>query len=139
MGFLKQHLAVESWLAATASQFRPLSQAEYADVVREWRSHFDESLGARHFSAGSAAEEAMLQMLPCDAFVFSIPGYHSLPASTDPRFDPAYGYEVIGLRDLDFAVANRADAVISDRRFSFTCLCTHEAGAFAEPQFCEAR
>lgn len=136
MGFLKAHAGVESWLRLASSHFEPLPQAKYTAIVSEWRSHFDELLLARQLREGSAAATAIERMLPGDVFVFSIPGYRLLPASTDPRLSPAYGYEVSGLREVDLAAANEADAVISDRSFQFTYLGTHEAGALANPQFC---
>jgi hypothetical protein len=139
MGFLKTHAGVEAWLRFASSHFEPMSQAKYTAIVREWRFHFDALLRARHFREGRAAEEAIEQTLPCDVFVFSIPGYPLLPASTDPRLSPAYGYEVSGLRDVDLAAANEADAMITNRDFSFAYLGTHEAGVLAHPQFCESR
>jgi hypothetical protein len=78
---------------------------------------------------------AVLARLPEDVFVFSIPGYRFLPAGTDPQLDPAYGYRAVALRTVNFAIANPRDVILVDVALSFTCLCTHEAGALAEPTF----
>lgn len=68
-----------------------------------------------------------------DGFVFSLPGYYYLPSGTDAQLDPAYGFRVTELRVIDFSIANPADAIFVDHELTFTCLCTHEAGALAEP------
>jgi len=139
MGFLKTHTDVEAWLGSSSLEFRSLSQKEYAGLVRQWRSRFEPMLNAGECRHGNSAEEALESRLPRDVFIFSIPGYRLLPASTNPRLDPAYAYEAIRLSALDLQTANRADAIIVDQGFAFTCLYTHEAGALARTQFCELR
>ena len=139
MGFLKTHVGIEAWLGSSSLEFRRLSQKEYAILVRKWRSRFEQMLIAGQCHRGNSAQEALENKLPCSVFVFSVPGYQLLPASTDARLDPAYAYEVDRLETLDFQVTNRADAIIVDQEFVFTCLCTHEAGGLARPEFCELR
>lgn len=135
MGFLRDCPAVESWLEQSSSTFRPLAEREYQTVVAEWRERFEHLLRSRALSSGAEAELAALASLPADVFVFSIPGYRFLPAGSDRRLDPAYGYWTVGLRTVDFAIANPWDAIVADVALSFSCLCTHEAGALAEPIF----
>ncbi len=139
MGFLEVHRGVEDWLRTSSVRFRNLSQKEYSGLVRNWRSRFEHLLVTDECLRGSSAEQAVECRLPCDGFVFSVPGYRLLPASTDARFDPAYAYEVGGLESLDFDVTNSADAIVVDRDLTFTFLGTHEAGALARPAFCELR
>lgn len=135
MGFLSDSSAVETWLERNCSAFRPLEQREYQALVAQWRARFEKLLRAQGAAWGAAAELAALSSLPADVFVFSLPGYRFLPSGTDPQLDRAYGYQAQGLRTIDFAVANPADAIVAGVDLSFTCLCTHEAGALAEPMF----
>jgi hypothetical protein len=138
MGFLRDCPAVESWLERCSSAFRPLVQREYQSLIVEWRQRFEPLLRSQATSAGPHAELAAIASLPADVFVFSIPGYRFLPAGTDARLDPAYGYRADGLRTFDFTIANPRDAIVVDVALSFTCLCTHEAGVLAEPTFVRA-
>jgi len=133
MSFLTPHPRLESWLCRASSRVRSLNQREYQKLVAAWRAQFKSALVARDCVFGARAEQGALALLPADAFVFSMPGDSLLPSGTDSKLDPTYGYEVDALATIDFAVANPADAIFVDRAMSFTCLCTHEAGALAEP------
>jgi hypothetical protein len=135
MGFLKPCPELEDWLQRTSERFRPLNQNEYRKLVVRWRDCFEQALVGNDFLTGASAKQEALCRLPCDVFVFSVPGYRWLPSPTDPKFDPSYGYDAVTLSTIDFAIANPIDAIFVDHAFSFTCLCTHEAGALAEPQF----
>ena len=135
MGFLRDAPAVEAWLRRGSSAFRPLTQREYQTLVAQWRARFEGLLRRQRAASGAKAEVAALSSLPADASVFSIPGYRFLPAATDPQLDRAYGYQAEALHTVDFEVANNADAIVTDVGLTFTCLCTHETGAFAEPMF----
>jgi hypothetical protein len=139
MGFLKIYPGVEAWLRSSSAEFRSFSQKEYAALVRRWRSSFEPTRVANECRRGNSAEEAAERKLPCDVFVFSLPGYRLLPASTDARFDPAYAYAAVDFGKLDLETANRADAIIVNQSLTFTFLCTHEAGGFSRPVFCELR
>jgi hypothetical protein len=134
MGFLRPRPKIEEWLAQAAASFRPLGQREYGKLVADWRAHFDHTLETGDFISGRDVEEAANSLFPADTFIFNVPGYRLLPAGTGPKFDQASGYEALKLGCINFEIANPADAVITDRAFTFTCLCTHEAGAFASPQ-----
>jgi len=138
MGFLKSRPNLELWLEQAAATFRPLTQREYGKVVAEWRARFEPVLAANDYVTGRSVKDLAQSLLPRDVFVFNVPGYRLLPAGTSSRLDGAYGYEALGLTTIDFSITNPADAVIVDRDFTFTCLCTHEAGAFAEPQLAPA-
>jgi hypothetical protein len=132
MGFLTRQPEIEAWLAQAASSALPLSQDAYQQLVQDWRSAFEPLLRAGRRVAGARAEHGLSTSLPADVYVFSLPGNPYLPASTDSK-SPPYGYTAEALRSLDFAVANAQDAIIASRDLSFTCLCTHETGALAEP------
>jgi hypothetical protein len=135
MTFLSPCSKIEAWLREASSGVRPLSQREYQEVTATWRAQFEGALAAGHLVAGAQAEQSVRALLPRDVFVFSMPGYEFLPSPTDPKMDPVYGYAVDALETIDFAVANTDDAILVDSAMSFSCLCTHEAGAFAEPTF----
>src|SRR5688500_1923119 len=109
MGFLREHLGIESWLRVDAADFRNLSQREYRELVTEWRQRFEGSLMGGEYRVGARAQRAMQEAMPADLFIFSIPGYEWLPAATDPRLDPTYAYGVTELKIVDFFVANAAD------------------------------
>jgi hypothetical protein len=138
MGFLTPRTTIESWLEQASATFRPLSDREYAEVVAGWRNRFETVLENKDYVRGRSVNDIAQSLLPSDVFVFSLPGYRLLPARTNPSVDLAYGYEARGLRKIDFEIANRADAIIVDKDFAFTCLCTNEAGAFADPQLAPA-
>jgi hypothetical protein len=133
MTFLSSRPGLEAWLHLVSSNVRPLSQKEYQEVVARWRAQFEGALVAEECVSAAQAEQGMRALLPRDVFVFSMPGYAFLPSATDPKMDPAYGYAADALQTIDFAIANPDDAIFVDRDMSFSCMCTHEAGAFAEP------
>jgi hypothetical protein len=124
---------LDAWFRVAASGARPLDRREYQDLIRSWQVHFEPLLKAGDRRTGAKAEEGARALLPRDVFVFTIPGYRYLPAATDARHDARYGFYVSQLRTIDFNVANQMDVILTDAEFTFTCLCTHEAGAFAEP------
>jgi hypothetical protein len=137
VGFLRSYPELEHWLCSAAADVRALTDQEYRRLAERWRERFEHALAMGDYVSGSRATDGMLNLLPSDVFVFSLPGYRLLPSGTDPT-QIAYGYEVQALATVDFDIANPADAIFSDRAFTFACLCTHEAGAFAEAQLAPA-
>lgn len=133
MSALSALAELEAWLQAAASGARALAPGEYQDLVAGWQSLFEPLLEARDRRTGAKAEAGIRALLPRDVFVFSIPGYRYLPAATKAQRDRRFGFYVSQLRTIDFDVANRMDAILADSELTFTCLCTHEAGVFAEP------
>jgi hypothetical protein len=138
MGFLKPRPKVESWLRSSSAAMRTLSQAEYQQLIATWKERFEGLLIEGRCLAGARAQRAAARTMPTDVFVFNVPGYRWLPAATDPRFDMAYGYAAVQLRNIQFEVANDFDAIICDRDFTVCCLCTHEEGAFGKVWYVEA-
>ena len=124
---------LEEWFVGASAGARPLDRCEYRELVASWQTQFEPLLKVRDRVTGAKAEVGLRALLPSDMFVFSIPGYRYLPASTNPHHDARYGFHVSQLRTVDFAILNPADAILVDPDMNFTCLCTHEAGAYAEP------
>ena len=122
-----------AWFQEAASGARALDPHEYKNLVAGWQSEFEPLLEVRNCRTGARAEAGVRALLPRDVFVFSMPGYRYLPAATNAQRDPRFGFYVSQLRTIDFDLANRMDAILADSELTFTCLCTHEAGAFAEP------
>jgi hypothetical protein len=124
---------LEEWFEVAATGARALDRGEYQALVADWQSQFEQLLKAQDRRAGAKAEAGVRALLPRDVFVFSIPGYRYLPAATNAQRDPRFGFYVTQLRTIDFNIANRMDAILAGSELTFACLCTHEAGAFAEP------
>jgi len=124
---------LEAWFQVAASGARALDRREYQDLVAGWQAQFEPLLEAGDLRTGAKAEAGVRALLPRDVFVFSIPGYRYLPAATNAHRDPRFAFYVSQLKTIDFDIANRMDAILADSELTFTCLCTHEAGAFAEP------
>lgn len=124
---------LEAWFQASASGFRALDAREYQELLANWQAEFEPLLEARDRRRGAKAEAGVRALLPRDVFVFSIPGYRYLPAATNSHRDPRFAFYVSQLKMIDFGIANRMDAIVVDSELTFTCLCTHEAGALAEP------
>lgn len=124
---------LEAWFEKTSDGARALERTEYHDLVAAWQATFEPMLHAQDRRTGARAEAGLLALLPRDMFVFSIPGYRYLPAATNFQRNPRYAFYVSALRSIDFVVANQVDAILADSELTFACLCTHEAGAFAEP------
>lgn len=138
MGFLRSREGVERWLRRSAAGFAPLADREYREVARVWRAAFEPALMAGNRVRGREAVDAMVRALPLDVYVFNLPGYRWLPAATDARYDQSFGYRVSLLAAVDLSAANDADAIIARQDMKFALLCTHESGAFAEPEFVQA-
>src|SRR5690349_18309294 len=98
---------LEAWFQLGASAARELDRHEYQDLVVAWQSQFEPLLEARDRRTGARAEAGVRALLPCDVFVFSIPGYRYLPAATNAQRDPRFGFHVSQLRMIDFGIANR--------------------------------
>jgi hypothetical protein len=134
MGFLRVAPEIERWLSTAAARFWLLSDGDYTTAVADWRVGFEDLLLGACYLEGGVARRETEAALPFDALVFSMPGYRLLPGSTGERV-PSYGYGVEHLRRVDFEAANAAEAVIVDRNFGFTCLCTHEEGGYGAMRF----
>ena len=132
MSSLLEVAKLEGWFKVASMGARMLDRAEYRELVASWQSVFEPLLKAGDRLTGAKAEAGLRAHLPADMFVFSMPGYRYLPASTNSR-EPRYAFRVSQLSNVDFGVANSEDAILVDTELTFTCLCTHEAGAFAEP------
>ena len=95
-------------------------------------------LADRDYLSGDSAIHTLESLLPADVIVFNFPGYPWLPTRRSSASGTTYAYEAIALAQIDAETANSAEAIMVDRAFAFTCVFTHEAGAFAEPQLAPA-
>ncbi len=137
MGFVREHRDVETWLTASAASWIPLTDADFRAIVSRWEDAFEIELSGPHSKFILHGRNALLAMereLPADVYVFNLPGYPHLPASTD-ALERQYGYLAKQLLRIDVRIANYADAIVTEATLRFTCLYTHEAGVLAEPMY----
>ena len=119
---------VEAWLDADADSWSSHSDREYKAVVRRWFESF-----ARIVQAGDSrfvGNRAILSLdarLPADVHVFS--GVR-VPQLANMGGLGASAYQVSGLRRVPRDTANRFELIVVSVDFDWSCVFSHEAGAF---------
>jgi hypothetical protein len=128
MGIVRVLPDVEDWLAAEADSWSPISDRDYVALVRRWRISFLPLIasGTPSFQ-GNRAMQVLAERLPADVWLFSGVRVPKL-ANTGGR--GAAGYQAVGLRSLRRELANRLELVAVASELSWSCVFSHEAGAW---------
>lgn len=101
---------------------------EYVAIARSWREHYLTLIqGAKYSQLGERAIQAVAESLPCDVYVFS--GL-LLPELANTGGLGAGGYDVVGLKNIHRNLFNRLELIAVSRDLSWSCVFSHEAGAF---------
>ena len=128
MGIVRVLPEVEDWLDAEAESWSLLSDRDYVALVRRWREGFSPLIAAGTPSfQGNRAMQVIAERLPADVLLFSGVRVTEL-ANTGGR--GASGYRAVGLRSVRREVANRAELVAVAADLSWSCVFSHEAGAW---------
>jgi hypothetical protein len=128
MGIVRVLPDVEDWLGAEAESWSPISDREYVALVRRWRDGFLPLIGAATPSfQGNRAMQAITERLPADVGLFSGVQVPEL-ANTGGR--GAAGYQAVGLRSIRRELANELELVAVAGDLSWSCVFSHEAGAW---------
>ncbi len=136
MGIVRAIPDLEAWLDNDADMWSPLSDPEYKALVRRWSEGFGSlvATGARRLQ-GSRAMLSLQTRLPADVYVLSglsIPQLANLGG-----LGPA-AFRASGLRSVPRDLANRLELIIASQTFAWSCVFSHEAGAFVWEQLYEA-
>lgn len=98
MGIVRGLPDVEDWLDAEAESWSPVSDRDYAALVRRWRESFLPLIAAGvPSSQGNRAMQAIAERLPADVWVFS--GVQ-VPELQNTGGLGATGYDVAGLQGV---------------------------------------
>ena len=139
MGFLIRIAHLENWLRENDTDYRALTDREYAAISKKWKSRFECLINERNpTKSGDKAMTSLEARLPSNLYVFNLPGNELLPAATDTN-DPAFGYFIKKVEFVERVLLNRIDAIVCDEAYDFTCLYTHEYQTLAHPEYYEAR
>jgi hypothetical protein len=137
LGFVKENQYIENWLASQEAMFCGIKDSEYRQLLKNWRHHFESAIKSNYYVVqGDKAMLAIEDQLPCNIFIFNLPGSKLLPASTSLN-SPTYGYFVDELGSIDRELLNYSDAILCDNNFKFTCVYTHEWQTLALPKYYE--
>ena len=126
---------IEAWLDDAAENWHMLSDRNYRAHSAAWRAAFDPILKV-HPRLAVTPLAAMESHLPFTGFVFTIQAHPDLPTSPQGGSNaPVFGYRAEAIRSLDRDLLNACDAIICDIDVAFSCIYTHEAGAFWDPVY----
>jgi len=128
MGIIRVLQEVEHWLEREAESWSPISHRDYLRLVQQWREDFMPLIVAGTPSAqGDRAMEAVAERMPADVWLFS--GV-TVPELANMGGSGAAGYQAAGLRRIWRELANRLELVFAASDLSWSCVFSHEAGAF---------
>jgi hypothetical protein len=128
MGILRVLPAIDEWLNADADSWSPISDQEYVTLVSQWREEYLPLISARsHSFQGERAMQAIAARLPSDVLLFS--GV-KVPELQNTGGRGAAAYRAAGLRSVERKMANRLELILAAHDLSWTCVFSHEAGAF---------
>ncbi len=127
MGIVRVLPDVEDWLTAEAESWTFLSDRDYIDLIRRWRVEFLPLIAFGPSFRGERALQIVAERLPADVYLFSGVEVPEL-ANTGGRW--AAGYRAVGLRSLWRKLANQRELVIAAGDLSWSCVFSHEAGAW---------
>jgi hypothetical protein len=126
---------LENWLDAEAESWSALADKDYAALVRQWCEEFLPLVAAgTHSSRGNRAMAAIAARLPADVCLFN--GLQVPELMNAGGRGPA-GYRVTGLRHVRRELANQLELIVVANDLSWSCVFSHEAGAFAWESFYE--
>ena len=138
MSILRQKVEIEESFEKNGVVWRHMDDKTYKKVVAGWRDVFEARLACRDYVAKTGAAIEMLESnLPFSGYVFNLPNYSHLPV-TPSAFDSTYGYIVDAMKTVDRSTLNRAEAVLSEANFRFTCVFNHEGESMIPEIFVEA-
>jgi hypothetical protein len=119
---------LEDWLSGQAESWSAICDHDYAALVRRWRGLFLPLVAsAARTAQGARAMQALAKRLPADVWLFS--GV-AVPQVANLGGVGAAGYRAAGLKSLHRELANRLELIVAADDLSWTCVFSHEAGAF---------
>ncbi|MCE9557232.1 MAG: hypothetical protein K8T91_28115 [Planctomycetes bacterium] len=128
MGIVRVLPCVEDWLNAEAESWSPLPDRDYVELVRRWREGFLPLIAAGTASfTGNRAMQVIAERLPADVWLFS--GVQ-VPKLANTGGLGAAGYHATGLRNMRRELANQLELIAAVSNLSWSCVFSHEAGAF---------
>jgi hypothetical protein len=136
MGIVRTLPNLESWLDTNADSWFALSDPEYKALVRRWTESYSHLLATRlpRHQQGYRAMLSLEDRLPANVFLFSglkVPQLDNLGGS-----GPA-AYRAIGLQRLSRDLANQLELIVSSEDLAWSCIFSHEAGAWVWEQLYE--
>ncbi len=128
MGIVRVLPKVEDWLNAEAESWSMLSDRDYIGLVRQWRAGFLPliTVGTPTFQ-GNRAMQVLEKRLPAEVWVLS--GLQ-VPELANTGGQGAAGYQAAGLRSVKRELANQLELILAAGDLSWSCVFSHEAGAF---------
>ena len=136
MGIVRALPNLEAWLEADADSWSGLSDAEYKSLVRRWFEGFLHLVEADASSfRGSRALLAVESRLPANVYLLS--GVRVPALANAGGLGPA-AYLANELRSIRAELANRLELIVVSENFAWSCVFSHEAGAFVSEQMYEA-
>jgi hypothetical protein len=128
MGIVRALPELEAWLDADASSWSTLSDREYKALVRRWSECFSQLIAAdTSCLQGHRAIQALEARLPADVVLLS--GIQ-VPQLANMGGRGAAAYTATGLCSLRRDLANRMELVLASDDLAWSCVFSHEAGAF---------
>jgi hypothetical protein len=135
MGIVRALPDLEGWLDADADSWASLADQEYKTLVRHWSERFSPLIAAgASCLQGSRAMLSLENRLPADVYVLS--GMRVPQLANMGGRGPA-AYQAIGLRSIPRVSANRMELIVVSVDFTWSCVFSHEAGAFVWEQLYE--
>jgi hypothetical protein len=135
MGIVSELPGVEDWLETEAESWSPVSDRNYVALVRRWRDGFLPLIAAgTPATQGRRAMQALAERLPADVWLFSSV---QVPELANTGGCGAAGYRAAGLRSIQRELANRLELIAAADDLSWSCVFSHEAGAFVTECFYE--
>jgi hypothetical protein len=128
MGIVRALPELEEWLDADASSWSSLTDREYKALARRWSECFSPLIASETpCLQGLRAVQALEARLPTDVVLLS--GIQ-VPRLANMGGRGAAAYMAIGLRSLHRELANRMELVLASDDLAWSCVFSHEAGAF---------
>ena len=128
MGIVRALPDIEAWLNADTTSWSFLSDREFKALVRRWSGCFSPLITANvSCLQGHRAIHSLEARLPAD--VVLLIGIR-VPQLANTGGPSAAAYSATGLRSLRRDLANRMELVLSSDDLAWSCVFSHEAGAF---------
>ena len=134
---LRHKIEVERILEQQGVAWEFIDDKRYKEVVSKWRNTFENSLANKcYLGKTGAAVEKLETTLLFTGYIFNLPNYKYLPV-TPSAHEPSYGYTVENMEVIDRSTLNRAEAILTDINFRFTCVFNHEGESMIPEIFVE--
>jgi len=127
MSIVRRNMILEEYFTKFTSNWHPLSDTEYRNLIENWRSKFEEKLKVRDMQTGDKGFIKLREKLPFGGFVFNCPNYRYLKNNRGSDRQSTFAYSIEEIIEIERMTMNSSGAIICNDWFEYMCAFNFDA------------